>query len=256
MTIMGAGGGGGGGGGKGGGRGGGGSSRTPSTAPDSLDSRQYANVIDLISEGEIQGLADGFKSIYLNNTVLQNPDGSYNFQDVTIYTRNGRQDQAYIPLGGGVSDTKDVGITVVKGVPQVRTITDPDVDAVRVTVAIPSLQQIDTTNGDTSGASVRLQIAVQYQGGGYTTVIDDTISGRTADEYRKDYLIRLARPNINDNVAIQVTRITDDSTNSLLTNAFSWLAYTEIIDAKLIYPNSALIGIRVEIGRASCRERV
>jgi predicted phage tail protein len=70
----------GGGGGKGGG--GGGSSRTPSTAPDSLDSRQYANVIDLISEGEIEGLADGFKSIYLNNTVLQNPDNSYNFQDV------------------------------------------------------------------------------------------------------------------------------------------------------------------------------
>jgi predicted phage tail protein len=246
MTIIGAGGGGGGGGGKGSGRGSGGSSRTPSTAPDSLDSRQYANVIDLISEGEIQGLADGFKSIFLNNTALQNPDGSYNFQDVTIYTRNGTQNQTYIPLGGGVSDTKGVGITVVKNVPQVVTITDPNVDAVRVTIAIPLLQQIDTTNGDTSGASVRLQIAVNYAGGGYTTVIDDTISGRTADEYRKDYLIQLARPNINDNVVIQVTRITDDSTSSLLTNAFSWLAYTEIIDAKLTYPNSALVGLRVD----------
>jgi predicted phage tail protein len=75
MTVIGAGG--------GMGKGGGGSSRTPSTAPDSLDSRQYANVIDLISEGEIEGLADGFKSIFLNNTVLQNPDGNtYNFQDV------------------------------------------------------------------------------------------------------------------------------------------------------------------------------
>jgi predicted phage tail protein len=240
MTIIGAGGGG------GFGKGGGGSSRTPSTAPDSLDSRQYANVIDLISEGEIQGLADGFKSIFLNNTVLQNPDGSYNFQDVEIYTRNGTQNQTYIPLGGGVEDEKPVGLTVVKDVPQVRTITDVDVDSVRVTIAIPSLQQINSTNGDTSGASVRLQIAVQYQGGGYTTKIDDTISGRTADEYRKDYLIALVRPNPSDIVDIKVTRITDDSTDSLLTNAFNWNSYTEIIDAKLTYPNSALVGLRVD----------
>jgi predicted phage tail protein len=243
MTIIGA--GGGGDGGKGGG-GGGGSSRTPSTAPDSLDSRQYANVIDLISEGEIEGLADGFKSIFLNNTVLQNPDNSYNFQDVTVYTRNGTQNQAYIPLSSGVEDEKPVGITVVKAVPQVRTITDVDVDAVRITIAIPSLQQINNTNGDTSGASVRLQIAVQYQGGGYTTKIDDTISGRTADEYRKDYLIELVRPSPSDIIDIKVTRITDDSTDSLLANAFNWNSYTEIIYAKLAYPNSALVGIRVD----------
>jgi len=239
MTIIGA-------GGDGGKGGGGGSSRTPSTAPDSLDSRQYANVIDLISEGEIEGLADGFKSIFLNNTVLQNPDGSYNFQDVTIYTRNGTQNQTYIPLGGGIEDEKPVGITVVKTVPQVRTITDVDVDAVRITIAIPSLQEINNTNGDTSGASVQLQIAIQYQGGGYTPKIDDVISGRTADEYRKDYLIQLARPNPSDIVDIKVTRITDDSTSTLLANAFSWSSYTEIIDAKLTYANSALVGLRVD----------
>jgi predicted phage tail protein len=239
MTIIGA-------GGDGGKGGGGGSSRTPSTAPDSLDSRQYANVIDLISEGEIEGLADGFKSIFLNNTVLQNPDGSYNFQDVTIYTRNGTQNQTYIPLSGGIEDEKPVGITVVKDVPQVRTITDVDVDAVRITIAIPSLQQINNTNGDTSGSSLQLQIAIQYQGGGYTTKIDDTISGRTADEYRKDYLIQLARPNPSDIVDIKVTRITDDSTSTLLANAFSWSSYTEIIDAKLTYANSALVGLRVD----------
>ena len=239
MTIIGA-------GGDGGKGGGGGSSRTPSTAPDSLDSRQYANVIDLISEGEIEGLADGFKSIFLNNTVLQNPDDTYNFQDVTIYTRNGTQNQTYIPLSGGIEDEKPVGITVVKTVPQVRTITDVDVDSVRITISIPSLQQINNTNGDTSGSSIRLQIAVQYQGGGYTTKIDDTISGRTADEYRKDYLIQLARPNASDIVDIKVTRITDDSTDTLLANAFSWSSYTEIIDAKLTYPNSALIGLRVD----------
>ena len=241
MTIIGA---GGGGGGKDGG--GGGSSRTPSTAPDSLDSRQYANVVDLISEGEIEGLADGFKSIFLNNTALQNPDNSYNFQDVTIYTRNGTQNQTYIPLTSGVEDEKPVGITVAQAVPQVRTITDVDVDAVRVTIAIPSLQQINNTNGDTSGTSVRLQIAIQYQGGGYTTKIDDTISGRTADEYRKDYLIELVRPNPSDIVDIKVTRITADSNDSLLANAFNWNSYTEIVWAKLTYANSALVGLRVD----------
>jgi predicted phage tail protein len=238
MTIIGAMG--------GGGKGGGGSSRTPNTAPDSLDSRQYANVIDLISEGEIEGLADGFKSIFLNNTALQNADGTYNFQDVEIYTRNGTQNQAYIPLSSGVEDEKPVGLTVVKAVPQVRTITDVDVDAVRVTIAIPSLQKINSKNGDTLGANVRLQISVQYQGGGYTLKVDDTITGRTADEYRKDYLIELARPNPSDVVDIKVTRVTDDSTDSLLTNAFSWSSYTEIVWAKVTYANSALVGLRVD----------
>jgi len=240
MTIIGAGGGGFGKGGRGG------SSRTPTTAPDSLDSRQYANVIDLISEGEIEGLVDGFKSIFLNNTALQNADGSYNFQDVEIYTRNGTQNQPYIPLTSNIEDEKPVGLTVVKAVPQVRTITDVDVDAVRVTIAVPALQKINSKNGDTLGASVRLQIAVQYQSGGYTVKIDDTITGRTADEYRKDYLVELARPNPSDIVDIKVTRITDDSTDSLLTNAFNWSSYTEIVWAKLTYPNSALIGMRVD----------
>jgi hypothetical protein len=239
MTIVGAGG--------GGGKGArGGSSRTPSTAPDSLDSRQYANVIDLISEGEIEGLANGMKSIFLNNTPLQNPDGSYNFQAVEVFTRNGIQDQPYIPLTNGVEDELPVNVTVVNAVPQVKTITRTEVDAVRVTIAIPTLQQINSSNGDTAGTSVQLQIAVQYQGAGYTTVIDDTISGRTADEYRKQYLINLARPNPTDSVDIKVTRITVDSTDSLLANAFSWSSYTEIVYAKTSYPNSALVGLRID----------
>ena len=245
MTIIGAGG--------AMGKGGGGSSRTPTTAKDSLDSRQYANVIDLISEGEIEGLADGFKSIYLNNTALQNPNDTYNFQDVTIYTRNGTQNQTYIPLSSGVEDEKPVGITVVKAVPQVRTITDVDVDAVRITIAIPALQKINSATGDTLGTNVELQISVQYNGGGYVdqaiganNATSDVISGRTADEYRKDYLINLVRPNPSDIVDIKVTRVTNDSTDSLLTNAFQWSSYTEIIWAKLTYANSAVIGLRVD----------
>jgi len=101
-----------GGGGKGGS--GGGSSRSPKTTPDSLDSRQYANVIDLISEGEIEGLVDGNKSIFLNDTQLQNTNGDFNFEDVTVYTRNGTQVQSFIPLTPGTESGRAVNRPVAK----------------------------------------------------------------------------------------------------------------------------------------------
>ena len=235
----------------GGGKLGGGSSRTPTTAKDSLDSRQYANVIDLISEGEIEGLVDGHKSIFLNNTALLSADGvTYNFTDVTIYTRNGTQSQSYIPLTVGPENENGVGITVRKDVPKVVTITDVDVDAVRVTISIPALQKINNTTGDTLGTSVQLTIAVQYAGGGFATsgagFITDTITGRTGDEYRKDYIIELTRPSPSAVVDIKVTRITADSTDTLLSNDIIFSSYTEIVYAKLTYPNSALIGLRVD----------
>lgn len=231
------------GGGDSGGKGGGGSqSHTPSEAGDSLNSTQYASLIDLISEGEIQGLKDGLKSIYVNNTPLQNADGSYNFQNVTVYTRNGTQNQTYIPIAADVENTKPVGVTVQKATPVVRSITDTKVNAARIAITVPSLQRF-TDQGDIEGTEVRLQIAVSYNGGGYTTRIDDTISGRTGDQYQRDYLVSLsgAFP-----VNIKVTRITDDSTSSKLANAFSWSSYTELTYAKLRYPNSALIGLRVD----------
>jgi predicted phage tail protein len=238
LGIAGAGGGGG-----GGGKGGGGSStRTPTEAADNLNSTQYANLIDLISEGEIQGLKDGHKSIFIDNTPLQNPDNSYNFQNVTVHTRTGTQNQSYIPIAAEVEDEKAVNVTVQQATPVVRSITDTNVNAVRVTINVPQLQQF-TDAGDIVGTSVQLQIAVSYNGGGYTTVIDNTISGRTADAYQRDYLVNLtgAFP-----VNIRVTRVTADSGSAKLMNAFSWQSYTEIVYAKLRYPNSALVGLRVD----------
>ncbi len=182
----------------------------------------------------------------MNNTPLQNANGTYNFEDVEVYTRTGTQDQTHIPFTPGVEDEQPVGVTVVEAVPVTRSITDVDVDAVRVTIAIPSLQRIDSGSGDTLGTSVALEIAIQYASGGFTTVVSDTITGRTADEYRKDYLIELDRPSPSDTVDVRVTRITADSTDSLLANAFSWSSYTEIIWAKLAYPNSALVGLRID----------
>ena len=225
----------------GGGKGGGGS-YNPSTARDGLDSVQYAQVVDLISEGEIQGLKDGNKSIFINNTPLQNLDGSYNFQNVTVYTTTGTQSQAPIPLSNEIASEFAVGTTVLYGLPVIKSITKPNADAARITISIPQLQGF-TSQGDIIGASVQLQIAVQYAGGGFTTVVDDTIIGRSGDLYQKNYLINFtgARP-----VDIRVTRVQADSTDPKLVNAFSWASYTEITYAKLRYPNSALVGLRID----------
>jgi hypothetical protein len=235
MTIIGA-------GGSGGGKGGGGAARTPTTARDSLDSTQYAQLIDLISEGEIAGLKDGFKSIFLDNTPLQNPDGTFNFQNVTVYTRNGTQNQTAIPFAGVIEDERPVGVTVRNDGPVTRTITDSQTEAVRVTITVPRLERI-TNEGDTVGESVRLQIAIQYNGGGYTTVIDDTIAGRSGDLYQRDYVVGLSG---TFPVDVRVTRITPDSNDLRTANEFSWSSYTEIIYAKIAYPNSALVGIRID----------
>lgn len=226
----------------GGGGKGGGSARKPKEKKDNLNSTQYAKVLDLISEGEIQGLKNGLQSIYLNNTPIQNPNGTLNFEGVEVTTRNGTQAQGYIPGTDAVEEEFPVGIEVTTTSPLTRTVTDTNVNAMRVTITVPQLQKFND-KGDIKGTHVQLQIAVQYNGGGFSTVIDDTISGRTADSYQRDYLVNFsgAFP-----VDVRVTRITEDSSSAKLMNAFSWSSYTEITYAKLRYPNSALVGLRVD----------
>lgn len=226
----------------GGGKGGGGAARTPTTARDSLDSRQYAELVDLLSEGEVAGLKDGLKSIFLDNTPLQNPDGTFNFENVTVFARQGTQNQDLIPFAGEIGDERSVGVTVRNDGPVTRTITDSQTDAVRITITTPRLEQI-TNEGDTVGQSFRLQIQIQYNGGGFTVVIDDTVSGRTGDVYQKAYLVNLtgAFP-----VDVRIVRITPDSNDLRLSNAFSWTTYTELIYSRLTYPNSALVGISID----------
>jgi predicted phage tail protein len=230
------------GGGGGGKDGGGGGQRTPSTAGDNLNSTQYAQVLDLISEGEIQGLKDGLKSIYLDNTPLQNADNTYNFQNVTVQTRNGTQAQSYIPGFTDIENEVPVGVTVTLASPVARTITDSSVNAVRITITVPQLQKIED-NGDINGTSVLLAVEVQYNGGGYTEVLRDTIAGRTGDNYQRDYLVSLSG---NFPVNVRVLRGTPDSSDPRLSNAFSWSSYTQIKWAALAYPNSALVALRVD----------
>ncbi|NBN88653.1 MAG: host specificity protein J, partial [Proteobacteria bacterium] len=203
---------------------------------------QYAQVLDLISEGEIEGLKNGYQSIFIDNTPLQNADGTYNFQNVSIATRNGTQNQTYIPGTSDVEDEKAVGVEVQYASPVVRSITDTSVNAARITITVPQLQTF-TNEGDVLGSQVGLRIYVQYNGGGYQEVIADTISGRTGDAYQRDYFINLASVYPID---IKVERDRPDSTDPKVVNAFSWTSYTEIIYAKLRYPNSALVWTRID----------
>ena len=244
--------------GAGGGKGDDGSDRTPKTERDSLDSREFANITEVIAEGPIEGLANGLKSIFLNDTALQNADGTYNFQDVDVYTRTGTATQTPIPLDSSLSvlTANAVGVPVTKDFPVVRTISDTSVDAIRPVITIPALQRINNENGDTLGTEVRLKIAVKYTNistgseTAYEEVIDDEIRGRTADPYNRQYEIRFRKGagevGENSTYTVKITRVTDDSNDQLLSNSLNWTSYTTVKFTSQAYPNSALIALRLD----------
>ena len=224
-------------------KGSGGKSKPPKEADDTLASVQFANVLDLISEGEIEGLDDGNKSIFLEGTPVENPNGSDNFDGFTIVTRTGTQSQNYI--SGQLKRTeseKTVNVEVTKAASVTRQITDTDVDEVRVTIAVPQLQKI-LDDGDIVGTSVTLKIKVQYNGGGFNTVSTNKIKGKSSSRYLRDTRIKLtgAFP-----VDIRVERTTQDDTSTKIARKTFWTSFTEIINEKFRYPNSALVGLRFD----------
>ena len=154
--------------GRGGGKGGG-EARTPVEAPDTLRSDDFATVLDLISEGEIEGLVRGYQSIYFDDVPLQNQDGSFNFDAVTIEARTGTAGQPSIGFVKGTEAGNSVGVEVKYGTAIERTVSNTDVDRVRVTIAIPNLTKVDLENGDTNGTSVQYSIAVSANGAGFVT---------------------------------------------------------------------------------------
>ena len=258
----------GGGGGGGSGKGGGGGAGSANVAADNLDSTQIARIIDLIGEGEIEGFPSGrtynrgtteynralLKDIYFNNTPLVREDADptqeydandFNFRDVEVYTRYGTQDQTYLPFTS-TQEEVSVNTKVTKAVPVTRNISDTNLDAIRVTISAPALQ-IFRSNGNVDGASVELQIQFSYAGGPFTTVLTDTITGRTADLYQRTYRINLSTP---PPVDVRVVRVTDDApasgtNNETVVDEIYWASYTELIYAKTAYPNSALVGIKI-----------
>tara|TARA_R110000772_G_scaffold60108_7_gene135710 strand:- start:5470 stop:9039 length:3570 start_codon:yes stop_codon:yes gene_type:complete len=354
----------------GGGKGGGGSARVAQEAPDNLQSKQFARFVDLVSEGEIAGLVNGLKSIFFDNTPIQNADGSLNIRGITLETRTGTQAQTPMLGFSLVESEVAVGVEVTKASSLVRSITNSDVDSARITLSVPRLTNQNTTNGDISGTTVKIAIDVQDNGGGFveqsigteqvslsnqgslnvsslsdkitaaqlsirwssdqrgrsscrfrvdfraigagsytalsvgemsgkgrflsrqieegtsvttfdsasdnktvfftapaeneyefrvvktsgegnlflsgtctTTAKFNDITGKTSSRYQRAYNIRLTG---NGPWDIRVRRLTNDSTTQALQNQTFWDSFTEIIDEKFSYPNSALMGISVD----------
>jgi predicted phage tail protein len=230
------------GGGGGGGKGGGGSQSVPTEADDSLQSTQFATVLDLLSEGEIQGLDNGLKSVFLDNTPVVSSSGANNFTGYTTEFKTGTQAQTYIAGTQGIESETGVNVEATASSPVTRSITDTDVDRVRVTIQLPALQIIED-DGDIIGHSVNIKFQVQYNGGGFTDVINDTISGKTTNSYQRDYIIALtgAFP-----VDIKMVRVSADEVSARRQNRTFWFSFTEILDEKLRYPNSALSFLRFD----------
>jgi predicted phage tail protein len=227
----------------GGGKGGGGGGRVPVEQQDSLRSKAFAKIIDAVCEGEIEGLADGLRSIYLDGTRLQNSDGSFNFQGFEVVAKNGTQSQSYIPGFPNVENGVVVNVEVTQTTPVVRQITNTNINSARVTITVPGLTFQEPSTGDINGASAEIAIDLQSNGGGFNQVLTDTITGKTTSRYQRSYSIPLTGSAPWD---IRVRRITADSTQANLQNKTFWDTYTEVIDAKLRYPNTALVGVKID----------
>ncbi|MES1927561.1 phage tail protein [Salinisphaera sp. T31B1] len=228
---------------KGGGKSGGGGGRVAQEDPNTLRSNSTARIVDVISEGPIVGLVDGFRSVFLDDTPVQNEDDSFNFAGLIRTDRYGYPDQDPFPRQPNVGNPQDVSTQVRADTPAVRTINDTEVDAVIVTIQIPALTYQDPKTGDLRGTSVEWAVDVRPAGGSWTEKLQDKIEGKTTSPYQRSKRIPLDGDGPWD---VRVRRITEDSDQSNVRNDTYWASYTELIDAKLIYPDTAAFGLEVD----------
>lgn len=227
-----------------GGKSGGGSARAAVEAPNTLRSKSVARVIDLISEGEIVGLVNGLKSVYLDDTAVQNENGSYNFQGFTINTRNGLPDQEYVSGFPQVENSIAVNIEMLHDSSIVRTITQTDIDAVVMVLRIPSLYMTNDSNGDMNPYNVSARIQYRSYGGSWVTSHNITINGKCTSAYEAQYRVNLPRGGAPWDISFTRTSVDDD--RAIVQNQTYWSAYTAVIDAKLTYPDTAYVAITVD----------
>jgi len=221
-----------------------GSSHKHYEATDSLHNTSFARVLDLVSEGEILGLAKGMESVYLNQTPVENADGTRNFASIAVDFRTGTQDQDYIAGFADVENEISVGVELKSGAPWVRAIGNTELSAVRITLGVPALSKADTTNGDILGYKIDYQIELSKDGGAYQVVISNSFSGKTTSAYQRSARVDL--PRATTGWQIRVTRLTPNANTSSIADTTTVVSYAEIIDAKLRYPMSAIVGIQVD----------
>ncbi|EFM9278911.1 host specificity protein J [Escherichia coli] len=220
---------------------GGGKGHTPREAKDNLKSTQMMSVIDAIGEGPVEGPVKGLQSILVNKTPLTDTDGNPVIHGVTAVWRAGEQEQT--PPEGFESSGAEtaLGVEVTKAKPVTRTITSANIDRLRVTFGVQSLVET-TSKGDRNPSSVRLLIQLE-RNGNWVTEKDITINGKTTSQYLTSVILNnLPERPFN----IRMVRETADSTTDQLQNRTLWSSYTEIIDVKQCYPNTAIVGLQVD----------
>lgn len=227
----------------GGGKGGGGAARSAQEDPDSLVSRQLAKIKDVLSEGEVAGWGKerALQCVAFDRTLVENPDESLNFHNFDIYFVPGTQDQSYIPGFDADESIFPQGTEVKASVPWTQGLSAQDVDAVRIDIHFPRLQQQNTTNGDITGTSVDLAIDLQSNGGGFVTVVSDRVVGMASSAYVRSYRVELG--GFEPPWDIRVRRLTPDSTSQALQNKTFVESYSEIRYGKLRHPNTAIVGL-------------
>ncbi|WP_318591152.1 TipJ family phage tail tip protein, partial [Enterobacter kobei] len=239
-------------------KGGSSSSRTPTEQPDDLQSVAKAKILVALGEGEFAGQLTG-KDIYLDGTALENADGSQNFSGVTWEFRAGTQAQKYIQGIPGTENEISVGTEVSSATAWTRTFTNTQLSAVRLRLKWPSLFKQED-DGDLVGYSVNYAIDLQTDGGTWQTVLNTSVTGKTTSGYERSHRIDL--PQAGSTWTIRLRKITSDANSAKIGDTMMLQSFTEVIDAKLRYPNTALLYIEFDssqfngsIPQISCEPR-
>ncbi|QGH29668.1 TipJ family phage tail tip protein [Kluyvera intermedia] len=239
-------------------KGGSSSSRTPTEQPDDLQSVAKAKILMALGEGEFSGQLTG-KDIYLDGTALENADGSQNFSGVTWEFRPGTQAQKYIQGIPGTENEISVGTEVSSATAWTRTFTNTQLSAVRLRLKWPSLYKQED-DGDLVGYSVKYAIDLQTDGGTWQTVLNTSVTGKTTSGYERSH--RIDFPQAGSTWAIRLRKITADANSAKIGDTMTLQSFTEVIDAKLRYPNTALLYIEFDssqfngsIPQISCEPR-
>ncbi|MCZ3167886.1 phage tail protein [Acinetobacter baumannii] len=221
-----------------------GEARKPVVAPDSAQSKTYIKILYGLGEGEIEGLANGNQSIFLEGTPLQDANGNLNYSNVKLDFRKGTNDQDYIEGFPSVESETAVDVELKSGAPWVRAFNNIDLDAVRIRLKWGPLRQQDSSTGDVSGITIEYAIDIQTDGGAWTEVLKTKISDKTSANYERAHRIDL--PKADSGWLIRVRRITPNSTSEFVSDKMYVEAFTEVVDAKLRYPNTALLGLQYD----------
>ncbi|WP_426108485.1 TipJ family phage tail tip protein [Pseudomonas sp. TWR1-1-4] len=213
--------------------------KTPTEAPDSLRSVAIAKMLIAIGEGEFEGTPTA-RDIYLDNTPLQDPQGNMNFPNVKWEWRTGAVDQTYIQGIPSVENETTISTELRSGTPWVRAISNTQLSAVRVRFAWPALQSVDA-GGNINGYRIEYKVELATDGGAYQQVLSEAVDGKATSVYERTRRIDL--PKATSGWLMRITRLTINQNNNKISDTMQIAGFTEVIDAKLRYPNTALLYI-------------